>query len=74
MMGEVSTLFRLPPPLRGPRRAKLALEVGERGSHELKSLPGLPLSLALPRKGGGNIAEQVAMSRILAKRARTIPC
>jgi hypothetical protein len=51
-MGEVSTLFRLPPPLWG--------RVGERGSHELKSLPEPPPSLALPHKGGGNGAECAA--------------
>ncbi|MFK4652258.1 hypothetical protein ABIF97_002192 [Bradyrhizobium japonicum] len=44
----------LPPPLRGPRRAKLALEGRERGSHGLRPLPGPPLSPTLPRKGGGS--------------------
>jgi protein ImuB len=39
------TTAALPPPLRG--------RVGERGSHEHRPC-GLPLSLALPRKGGGN--------------------
>ncbi|WP_375784071.1 DNA polymerase Y family protein [Bradyrhizobium sp. Pha-3] len=43
--GEVSALAGLSPPLRG--------RVGERGSHTHRP-SGLPLSLALPRKGGGN--------------------
>ncbi|TYO63945.1 flagellar basal body P-ring formation protein FlgA [Bradyrhizobium hipponense] len=37
---------RLSPPLWG--------RVGEGGSHELRSRPGLPPSLTLPHKGGGN--------------------
>ncbi|MEH2687158.1 hypothetical protein DXU04_19675 [Bradyrhizobium diazoefficiens] len=36
----------LPPPLWG--------RVRERGSHELRSRLGLPPSLTLPHKGGGN--------------------
>ncbi|MGX1317837.1 hypothetical protein AB7M17_001290 [Bradyrhizobium sp. USDA 377] len=60
LWSKAATALSFPPPLRGPRRAKLALEVGERGSHELKSLPEPPPSLALPRKGGGNAAERAA--------------
>src|SRR6185369_10473061 len=49
----------LSPPLRGPRRAKLALEGGERGSGNSGSR-GLPLSTALPRKGGGSAVAPAA--------------
>ncbi|MET3968623.1 hypothetical protein ABID62_004704 [Bradyrhizobium sp. S3.9.1] len=43
---EESTALSFPPPLRGRGR--------ERGSHELRPLPGPPLSPTLPRKGGGD--------------------
>ena len=47
MLGsEVSTTLSFPPPLWGRGR--------ERGSHELRPLPGPPLSPTLPRKGGGS--------------------
>ncbi|MGY3446741.1 protein ImuB [Bradyrhizobium sp. USDA 4473] len=48
----------LSPPLRGP---KLALEVGERGSHEHRPW-GSPLSLTLPRKGGGNPSAHASLT------------
>ena len=53
-MGEVSTLFGLPPPLWG--------RVGERGSHEIRPIAELPPSLTLSHEGGGNAAECVASS------------
>ncbi|SDP18431.1 hypothetical protein SAMN05444050_6069 [Afipia sp. GAS231] len=48
-----SLAVAFPPPLRGPRRAELALEVREGGGGEDGGC-GLPLSPALPRKGGGS--------------------
>src|SRR6185436_17211404 len=43
---EEGTALSFPPPLRGRGR--------ERGSRELRPLPGPPLSPTLPRKGGGS--------------------
>src|SRR5271167_1557203 len=45
-----STVLPFPPPLWGPRRAKLALEVREGVRHEHR-YRGLPPSPALPHKG-----------------------
>src|SRR5882757_7740631 len=54
----------LSPPLRG--------RVGERGSHE-HCPSGLPLSLALPRKGGGNPSTDVSLTHVRTIEAAT-PC
>lgn len=63
-MGEVSTLFGLPPPLWG--------RVGERGGHELRPIAELPPSLTLPHKGGGNAAVYAASG--VRNMRRSIPC
>ncbi|WP_433995998.1 Y-family DNA polymerase [Bradyrhizobium tropiciagri] len=51
--------------MRGPRRAELALEVGERGATDA-GVCGLPLSLALPRKGGGNPSVSASLTNGLS--------
>ena len=63
--GPAATTLSLPPPLRG--------RVGERGSPKLRPLPEPPLSLVLPRKGGGNAAAQAARSHFKTAR-RSTPC
>ena len=54
---EVSTSAGLSPPLRG--------RVGERGSHEHRP-SGSPLSLALPRKGGGNPSADASLTNAMS--------
>jgi protein ImuB len=53
MHGEVSTMAGLSPPLRG--------RVGERGTTDTGAR-GLPLSLTLPRKGGGNPSTDASLT------------